>query len=192
MKRILFFMMAILALASCSDSNDEEISITSDFTPIEFMFDVTNSAGESLIDKDSPAYDADFIANTYITFQGKVYKMGEDAKDKVKPSTRAYSESFHGIMTEQLVYGDYEETKVVARIGPFLSDYDWESEEIEIHWGDNSKDKIIFTSVITSMKDKLNPVWSRKYLFNGADCTETFWKQPYGYMQLVKNPTKGN
>lgn len=191
MKRILFFMMAVLALASCSDSNDEEISITSDFAPIEFMFDVTNPAGESLIDKDSPAYDADFVANTYIRFQGKVYKMDEDTKDNVKPSTRAFLAYFHGIMTERLVYGDYEDTKVVARIGPFLSDYDWKSEEIEIHWGDNSEDKIVFSSVITSMKDKLHPVWSRKYLFNGDDKTETFQKS-YGYMQLVKNPAKGN
>lgn len=71
----------------------------------------------------------------------------------------------------------------------FLSDYDWKSEEIEIHWGDNSEDKIVFTSMITSWKDKWFPVWSRKYLFNGVDCTETFDK-PYGYMQLVKNPTK--
>ena len=191
MKRILFFMMAVFAFASCGDGNDEEENPIVDFAPIEFMFDVTNSAGESLIDKDSPAYDADFIANTYIKFQGKVYKMDEEAKDNVKPGTRAFFDTFHGIMTEQLVYGDYEETKVVARIGPLLSDYDWKSEEIEIHWGDNSEDKMVFTSVITSWKDKWFPVWSRKYLFNGVDCTETFQKQPY-YMQLVKNPTKGN
>ena len=191
MKRFLFFMMAVFALASCSDSNDEENGVIGDFFPIEFMFDVTNSAGESLIDKDSPAYDADFVANTYITFQGKVYKMDERAQDDVKPSTRAFFDTFHGIMTDQLIYGDYEETKVVARIGPFLSDYDWKSEEVEIHWGDNSEDKIVFTSVITGKKDKWHPVWSREYLFNGIDCTETFRKQPYGYMQLVKNPTKG-
>ncbi len=192
MKRILFFMMAVFALASCSNDDEHVVNPIVDFFPIDFLFDVTNSAGESLIDKDSPAYDADFIANTYIKFQGKVYKMDEKAKDNVKPSTRAFFDTFHGIMTEQLVYGDYEETKVVARIGPLLSDYDWKSEEIEIHWGDNSEDKIVFTSVITSWKDKWFPVWSRKYLFNGVDCTDTFEKQPYGYMQLVKNPTKGN
>jgi hypothetical protein len=192
MKRFLFFMMAVFALVSCDDSNDDEIGVIGDFNPIEFMFDVTNSAGESLIDKDSPAYDADFVANTYIKFQGKVYKMEEDAKGRVTPSTRAISECFHGIMTEQLVYGNYEATKVVARVGPFLPDYDWKSEEIEIHWGDNSEDKIVFTSVITSWKDKWYPVWSQKYMFNGVDCTETLKKMPYGYMQLVKSSTKGN
>ena len=29
-------------------------------------------------------------------------------------------------------------------------------------------------------------------MFNGVDCTETFKKMPYGYMQLVKSSTKGN
>ncbi len=152
------------------------------------MFDVTNSAGESLIDKDSPAYDADFIANTYITFQGKVYKMDEEAKDNVKPSTRAFFAYFHGIRTEEQM-DSCQEIKVFAAIGPFLSDYDWKSEEIEIHWGDNSEDKVVFTSVITSWKDKWFPVWSRKYMINDVDCTDTFAK-PYGYMQLVKKSTR--
>lgn len=185
MKRLLFFMMAVFAFASCS--NDEEDFII-DLSPIEFKFDVTNSAGESLIDKDSPAYDADFVANTYIKFQGKVYKMEEDAKEKAQPSTRAYFEYFHGIMIEQ--HGT-KENKVVARVGPFLADYDWKSEEVEIHWGDNSEDKIVFTSVETGKEKDDSPIFSRKYLFNGADCTETLQK-PFSYMQLVKNSTKGN
>lgn len=184
MKRFLFFMMAVFALASCSDDVDYEI----DLAPIAFQFDVTNSAGESLIDKESPAYDADFVANTYIKFQGKVYKMEEDAKEKAQPSTRAYFEYFHGIMIEQ--HGT-KDNKVVARVGPFLSDYNWKSEEVEIHWGDNSEDKIVFTSVETGKEKDGSSIFSRKYLFNGADCTETFQK-PFSYMQLVKNPTKGN
>ena len=185
MKRILFFVMAVFALASCGNEDyDEDF----DLVPIKFQFDVTNSAGESLIDKDSPAYDADFVANTYMRFQGKVYKMEEDAKEKAQPSTRAFYEDFHGIMIEQ--HGTKDD-KVVARVGPFLSDYNWESEEVEIHWGDNSQDKIVFTSVITGREKGNFPIFSRKYLFNGVECTETFHK-PYGYMQLVKNPTKGN
>ena len=57
------------------------------------------------------------MANTYITFQGKVYKMDEDAKEGIKPSTRAYIEYFHGIMTEkQTAYGS-DETKVLVRVG---------------------------------------------------------------------------
>ncbi len=184
MKRILFFMMAVLALASCSDDVDEEI----DLVPITFQFDVTNSSGESLIDKNSPAYDADFVANTYIKFQGKMYKMDEDAEERAKPSTRAYFEYFHGIMIDK----DWtKDNKVVARVGPFLANYNWESEEVEIHWGDNSEDKIVFTSVKTG-KDKDNfPIFSRKYLFNDADYTSTF-QQPFGYMKLVKKPSKGN
>ena len=185
MKRLLFFMMAVLALASCGkDETDDDF----DLVPIKFQFDVTNNAGESLIDKASPAYDADFVANTYIKFQGKVYKMEEDAKDNVKPSTRAYFDYFHGIMIEQ--HGT-KDNKVVARVGPFLADYDWKSEEVEIHWGDNSEDKIVFTSVITGKKKGNFPIFSRKYLFNGADYTETFQK-PWGYMRLVKKPTKVN
>ncbi len=191
MKRILFFMMAVFALASCSNDDEHVVNPIVDFAPIDFMFDVTNASGESLIDKDSPAYDADFVANTYIKFQGKVYKMDEEAKDNVKPSTRAFFAYFHGIMTGQQATNANDKIKVFAIVGPFLSDYDWKSEEIEIHWGDNSEDKILFTSMITSWKDKWFPVWSRKYLFNGVDCTETFDK-PYGYMQLVKNPTKGD
>ena len=178
-------MMAVLALASCGkDETDDDF----DLVPIKFQFDVTNSAGESLIDKDSPAYDADFVANTYMRFQGKVYKMEEDAKEKAQPSTRAYYEDFHGIMIEHPWTKD---NKVVARVGPFLADYDWKSEEVEIHWGDNSEDKIVFTSVITGREKGNFPIFSRKYLFNGVECTETFHK-PYGYMQLAKNPTKGN
>lgn len=184
MKRILFGMMAVLALASCSK---DEINSDFDLVPIVFQFDVTNAAGESLIDKNSPAYDADFVANTCITFQGKVYKMGEDAKEKAQPSTRAYYEDFHGIMIEQ--HGT-KDNKVVARVGPFLSDYNWKSEEVEIHWGDDSEDKIVFMSVITGKEKDNFPIFSRKFLFNGVECTETFHK-PYGYMQLVKNPTKG-
>lgn len=120
MKRILFFMMAVFALASCSNDDEHVVNPIVDFAPIDFMFDVTNASGESLIDKDSPAYDADFVANTYIKFQGKVYKMDEEAKDNVKPSTRAFFDTFHGIMTELLVYGNYEETKVVAKIVLFF------------------------------------------------------------------------
>ena len=185
MKRILFFVMAVFALASCSN-DDEDLII--DLSPIEFKFDVTKASGESLIDKESTAYDADFVANTYIRFQGKVYKMEEDAKEEVKPSTRAYYEDFHGIMIEQ--HGTKDD-KVVARVGPFLANYDWKSEEVEIHWGDNSEDKIVFTSVITGREKDNSPIFSRKYLFNDADCTETFQK-PWGYMRLVKKPTKVN
>ena len=177
-------MMAVLALASCGkDETDDDF----DLVPIKFQFDVTNNAGESLIDKASPAYDADFVANTYIKFQGKVYKMEEDAKEKAQPSTRAYYEDFHGIMIEHPWTKD---NKVVARVGPFLANYNWESEEVEIHWGDNSEDKIVFTSVRTSKDKDGFPIFSQKYLFNGVDCTETFQKQPC-YMQLVKNQTKG-
>ena len=188
MKRILFFMMAVFALVSCSNEDYDE---DYDLVPIKFQFDVTNSAGESLIDKDSPAYDADFVANTYVRFQGKVYKMEEDAEERAKPSTRAYFEYFHGIMIEkQIAYGT-NEAKTLARVGPFLSDYNWKSEEVEIHWGDNSEDKIVFTSVITGREKGNFPIFSRKYLFNGVECTETFYN-PFGYMQLVKNPAKGN
>ncbi len=186
MKRILFFVMAVFALASCSK---DEIDCDFDVAPTQFQFDVTNSAGESLIDKDSPAYDADFVANTYIKFQGKVYKMNEDAEERAKPSTRAYFEYFHGIMVKkQIAYGT-NETKILVRVGPFLADYDWKSEEVEIHWGDNSEDKIVFT-VVTVGREKDNfPILNKKYLFNGVDCTETF-KKPYGYMQLAKKSTK--
>jgi hypothetical protein len=188
MKRFLLFLVAVVALASCG--NDDEI-MDVDFVPVEFKFDVTNAAGESLIDKESPAYDSDFVANTYIKFQGKVYKMNEDAEESAKPSTRAYFARFHGIMIEQQTAYGTNETKVLAKIGPFLSDYDWKSEEIEIHWGDSSEDKIVFTSVVTKWNKDGAAEFSRKHLFNGADCTETFQK-PYGYMQLVKNSTKGN
>ena len=184
MKRILFFIMAVFALASCGK---DEIDRDFDVAPVQFKFDVTNAAGESLIDKASPAYDADFVANTYIKFQGKVYKMEEDAKEEAKPSTRAYFEYFHGIMIDQ--HGTKDD-KVVARVGPFLADYDWKSEEIEIHWGDNSEDKIVFTSVRVGKEKDNFPILSKKYLFNGVDYTETFQK-PWGYMHLVKNSTKG-
>ena len=53
MKRILFFMMAVLAFASCSN-DDEDLKI--DLSPIEFKFDVTSAAGESLIDKEMIRY----------------------------------------------------------------------------------------------------------------------------------------
>lgn len=188
MKRVLLFLVAVVALASCSN---DDVMDDVDFVPVEFKFDVTNAAGESLIDKESPAYDSDFVANTYIKFQGKVYKMNEDAEEKVKPSTRAYFEYFHGIMIEQQTAYGTNETKVLAKIGPFLSDYDWKSEEIDIHWGDNSEDKIVFTSVITSIDKKGHAEFSRKHLFNGVDYTQTFHKKD-GYMQLVKNSTKGN
>ena len=184
MKHILFFMMAVLTLASCGK---DEINDVFDVAPVQFKFDVTNDADESLIDKRSPAYDADFVANTYIKFQGKVYKMEEDAKEEAKPSTRAYFEYFHGIMIDQ--HGTKDD-KVVARVGPFLADYDWKSEEIEIHWGDNSEDKIVFTSVTVGREKDNFPILSKKYLFNGVDFTETFQK-PWGYMHLVKNSTKG-
>lgn len=183
MKRILFCIMAIITFASCSKDNEEQETIIYDLVPIEFQFDITNAAGESLIDKDSPAYDSVFIANTYIRFQGKEYKMGEDAKVNVKPSTRAYYEAFHGMMIYKT------NTKTLAGIGPFLSDYDWKSEEINIHWGDNSEDKIVFTSVITSRPKNQIPTISRKFLFNGNDCTETFFGGHY-YMQIVKQSVK--
>lgn len=186
MKRILFFIMAVFTLASCGK---DKIDIVYDLAPVQFQFDVTNDAGESLIDKASPAYDADFVANTYIKFQGKVYKMEEDAKEEAKPSTRAYFEYFHGIMIHQQISETYG-TKVLARVGPFLADYDWKSEEIEIHWGDNSEDKIVFTLVRVGKEKDNSPIFSGKYLFNGVDYTETFQK-PRGYMHLVKNSTKG-
>lgn len=114
MKRILFFMMAVFALASCSNDDEHVVNPIVDFAPIDFMFDVTNASGESLIDKDSPAYDADFVANTYIKFQGKVYKMDEEAKDNVKPSTRAFFAYFHGIMTGQQATNANDEIKFFA------------------------------------------------------------------------------
>lgn len=189
MKRILFPIITILALVSCGNNNENPSENIVDYAAINFQFDVTNSAGESLIDSLSPAYDADFVANTYIIFQGKEYKMGVDAKDKIQPSSRYFYDTFHGIIIQTQTAYDTKETKTLARIGSFLSDYDWKSEEIDIHWGDNSEDKIVFTSVITSIGDNLFPEWSKKYLFNGADYTETFYK-PYGYMKLVKNTNK--
>lgn len=192
MKRFLFLVMVVVALASCSKDNEEPSIIDEyDLVPVEFLFDITNAEGESLIDKDSPTYDSVFIANTYIKFQGKEYKMEEDAKVDVKPTTRAYYERFHGIMIEQqFVYGT-NETKTLVRIGPFLSDYDWESEEIDIHWGDNSEDKIVFTSVITSRPKNQIPTFSRKFLFNGKDCTDALFGY-YNHMQLVKEAGKEN
>lgn len=187
MKRILFLAMTVVALVSCSKDNEESSIINEyDLTPVEFLFDITNAEGKSLIDKDSPAYDSVFIANTYIKFQGKEYKMEEDAKADVKPTTRAYYERFHGMITHQYtVDRTNNKTKTLARIGPFLSDYDWESEEIDIHWGDNSEDKIVFTSVITSWPKNQTPTFSQKVLFNGKDCTEIFFGSS-PYMQVVK------
>ncbi len=190
MKRFLFLVMAVVALASCSKDNEEPNIMDYDLTPIEFLFDITNADGESLIDKDSPAYDSVFIANTYIKFQGKEYKMEEDAKVDVKPTTRAYYERFHGMMIHQYTIDRANNiTKSLARIGPFLSDYDWKTEEIEIHWGDNSEDKIVFTSVITSRPKNQTPTFSQKVLFNGKDCTETFFGYNK-YMQVVKGTGK--
>lgn len=45
--------MAVLAFASCSN-DDEDLII--DLSPIEFKFDVTSAAGESLIDKEMIRY----------------------------------------------------------------------------------------------------------------------------------------
>lgn len=191
MKRFFYLLMIAITLVSCesNEDNDNEYLII-DLTPIEFRFDIINESGESLIDKNSPAYDTAFIANTYIEFQGKVYKMGEDAKTDVEPSSRYFYDTFHGIRTNEypIKQGSYE-IKTLAEIGPFLSDYDWESEEIKIHWGDNSEDNIIFSSAITSKNEKGFPVFTRKYLFNGNESTDTF-QIPYSYMQLVKNSIK--
>ena len=46
MKRILFFIMAVFALASCGK---DEIDRDFDLAPVQFQFVVSNDAGESLI-----------------------------------------------------------------------------------------------------------------------------------------------
>lgn len=189
MKRILFFMMAVFALVSCG--NDEGEYNIIDLVPVEFRFDITNAAGESLIDKNSSAYDSVFIANTYIEFRGKVYKMNEDAAEEIQPSSRAFYDTFHGIrIIEQYKSATSRELVSLAAIGSFMSDYNWKSEEIKIHWGDNSEDEIVFSSEITWVKNG-SPKFTRQHLFNGKDYTGTF-QTPYSYMRLVKNSVKEN
>lgn len=75
--------------------------------------------------------------------------------------------------------------KTLAAIGPFLADKNWKSENIEIHWGNGSKDTIVFTSLFSFDEEKYLPSWDRLFLFNGADSTSVFDK-PYSYIHLVK------
>lgn len=155
--------MALAMLVSCG-KDDEEMMIW-DFSPIEFCIEATNAAGDNLLDPNSPAYSEAFVQGTYITFHGKEYRLGEYAEDNIKPATRMFCDTFHGMTLFE------SGGKTEARIGPFLSDEDWTDETIDIHWGDGSSDVITFSSHFY-WKKKNEPAWTYQYLFNGSECTD--------------------
>ncbi len=177
MKRLLVLALPFL-LASCSKDNQEDYYIA-DFAPVLFNIEVIDAAGNNLLDTTSVAYDEEFANNSSITIQGKTYHLGETVKTDISPSTRALYVPFRGMTLEK------KQDKYLVVIGPFHGDEKWKSENLDIDWGDGTKDNIKFTYLVHF--NSKNGEFTREkveYLFNGTDSTVSFREK--GYITLVK------
>ena len=183
MKKMFFSSMLVLGLLSSCSKDDNNEQLIWDLAPIEFKIDVVEDNGKSIIDPNSPVYNQTFLENTTIKVQGNTYRWGEDANvPSLKPSSRAFYAPFYGIKTEQI------KDKSLLVIGPFMADYQWDKETVEINWGDGSKDVLTFTSNMQWTGKDGAPVFTkREYLVNDADSTDVFTSK--GYI-VLKKPLK--
>jgi hypothetical protein len=165
-KLVLLALMVISIFSSCSDEEDGSYVIY-DFAPINFYFEVVNSNGANILDSTSTAYNKDFVSKTSITLQGKNYTMQGNYKAKVTPTTRKYFTLFYGITIQ------YEsDGKAYAVIGPFMANYTWDQEMVQIHWGDGSEGVLQFSSSYRMKKNV--PVFDRNCQYTWGDSTIVF------------------
>lgn len=182
MKKVFLILILSLLYISCSKDNEKEQTWVNDFVPVFFNIEVVDSVGNNLMDTTKTVNNRDFVKMTYIEFQGKSYHLGETINEEIKPSTRAYYEPFHGITLQK------KQGKYLAVIGPFLGNLRWNSENIDIHWGNGTIDNVKFTYLVNVNSNGEFNEEKVEYLFNGADSTSTFRKK--GYIRLVKSLLK--
>lgn len=133
MKRIylLFAFCLSLALASCSDKNDDDYFIV-DYYPVEFYISLETNKGVDLLNAENEgAVDVDAIE---LYYDGNTYTLNS----KAEPVTRAYHPHFKG-MELQKIDGKYR-----IYVGEFEGSPGFEGGSFAISWGDGTRDNFTY------------------------------------------------
>lgn len=145
-KNIYSLLLACLTLllvifSSCSNEDD----LIWDISPLVITLDVRDDAGNDLFDPEFP--DNIIESGVCAEYQGKYY----DLSPRYIASTRYYMPHFRGLTYENF---PYREVAYNIEFGELFGDKNYHDEKIIIHWGDGTKNVIVFTHSFWWKKQK--------------------------------------
>lgn len=155
MKKWLFFILTltlVLPVASCSDDVNEEAD--TDFTPIQFYFNITDADGNFLLQSEEMRK----MLSEKITmeYNGVVYNVVDGRSQSLY-----YMPDFYGIALQKSSASD----GYVLTVGEFDGSKNVNNASFTINWSDGTTDVVSYSNNVK--KKGAETVIDRKFYWNG-------------------------
>ena len=155
MKKLFILSLLVVLLSACSDNgiepnqdpgansnsnsnsnSDQNDDLCVDFSPLCMVIYVTDVEGNTLLDTTSP--NCIDLSKIVVTYEGKEYSIPQD---NITAKPLAYLAIFDGI---HLMPGR-DGNPPYLYVGEWARDKKWNGCEVELAWGDGTKDILSFT-----------------------------------------------